>query len=1252
MGIIPSSLEYLKTDSSGKEWGENVAIRRSKNSRATPQSLEVPLSGRLQEFRTALREEIEASKRTAASSAVPLINGRRIAQIGARFQYTFEIENVLNLPGDAPGDLHIDNRAPLEVDIVAVDGLTVVLSIPENLGTVVPFARLQSNLTFLMRKLIARIEAMSGKTNVVGDRILHPFPVEGFPAQICVPHLNLGQTRAVSSSVGRNITFIWGPPGTGKTHTIGTLAEQLFALKRSVLLVSHTNTAVDQALLHISNALSSSDVTSALLDAGHVLRVGDPRDQRLAEQQHLLLGTHVARRSAALAEQRQECEGKLDAAATEVIRVSHLINLCEWVQEARADIEVMSEDFNEIRSLERQAQVLADQHRQLSASSAHWATASASANQANEWLVRMGVLQNNIGTAESRLDENLSAIQSLTAKLYEAESVLREIASVNWIVRSWRGLPTREDQQKRVANLQGELKSLRAATGPVEIYLRTLQEEHTAYVHRVASFEQEYHGAPSDILAQAQDRESRLRELYAAAQHSLHRGNSRRATLESTLRARLVPIKEMGYAPSSSDTAEGMLQAVRSAYQGVCDEVRHLDIHRLRADQETLNVGITWLQGEIAGIDESLKKVEQIVISEATIVATTLTRAYLRDTIQSRRFDTVILDEASMAPIPALWIAASLADANAVLVGDFKQLPPIVQSTQDLAKKWLGRDVFEVADLTHSDGCPPFSEVLCPLFEQHRMHPAISAVPNHFIYHNQLQDRGGNYDENEFGGWHNSECGLDSPVLLVDTESLNAWVTNAGRSGNSSRLNFLSATVCVDLAGQLLRSDRPQHSPGSRARILVVCPYRPHARLVEVILRSEGLSGEVIAGTAHSFQGNEADIVIFDLVNDEPHWKVRLFAPDYDEDTKRLLNVAVTRARRQLIVVGDFAYHLKQAKRAFLGRDLVPYLMEHYPRVEAKSLIPAGVAARAAAVQTSLQGGSVEPTTARLVVTQKDFFRLLTHDIQNADNRVVFYSAFLASHRIGEIQTVIRAAAERGVKVYVVTKPISDRKKSEAAIYSSLEQTLVEWGVCVVHKAKMHEKIVFVDDSVIWVGSLNALSFRDTQEVMERRCSREVFADYEKTLRLEELLKEYEGGQPTCPWCGAEVVASEARLDGPFYWRCVRDGCYTRRIDEEALASDIVLCKRCHGDVEYARRGEKAVWRCKSNHQHFQHIKRMHLRLPKMRAIVPPSVIRQLDEELHVTNESILTDLGSQGKREPKKNTPIQRRLFDDDAEP
>ena len=151
------------------------------------------------------------------------------------------------------------------------------------------------------------------------------------------------------------------------------------------------------------------------------------------------------------------------------------------------------------------------------------------------------------------------------------------------------------------------------------------------------------------------------------------------------------------------------------------------------------------------------------------MVATTLTRAYKRESVQKRRFDTVVLDEASMAPIPALWVAASLADANVVLVGDFRQLPPIKHADDELAEKWLGRDVFEASGVKRAfeAGEPPAHFI--QLQEQFRMHPAISAIPNHFLYGGTLRNGAGVEDDRVLDGWYEREWGYDSPVLLVDT---------------------------------------------------------------------------------------------------------------------------------------------------------------------------------------------------------------------------------------------------------------------------------------------------------------------------------------------------------------------------------------------------------------------------------------------------------------------------------------------------
>ncbi len=71
---------------------------------------EVELAGVLGEFRTALREEIEAARRAAASSGIQLLNGRLIGQAADAYQYAFTLESVLNLPDDLPGELRIPGR--------------------------------------------------------------------------------------------------------------------------------------------------------------------------------------------------------------------------------------------------------------------------------------------------------------------------------------------------------------------------------------------------------------------------------------------------------------------------------------------------------------------------------------------------------------------------------------------------------------------------------------------------------------------------------------------------------------------------------------------------------------------------------------------------------------------------------------------------------------------------------------------------------------------------------------------------------------------------------------------------------------------------------------------------------------------------------------------------------------------------------------------------------------------------------------
>ena len=313
----------------------------------TNEAKEVYLEGILSEFRTALLKEIDTASANSSTSAIPLVNGRLIAQIGGSYQYLFDMDNALNLPGDTPGDLYVPNRSPIEVAVISIDGMAITLSVPENLGKFVPVAKLQSDLAFLMRKLIGRIEAKANIPNPVGDRVLGNFTnsekINGANIEIINGLLNPEQKAAVISSLSRDITFIGGPPGTGKTETIGSIGQEFFKMNRSVLLVSHTNTAVDGALNKIGAFVREHN--QQILEEGKIIRVGDPKGSAITDK-NLLLSEHVAKRSAELTGRKEKLEFELNELAIKVKEISKTLDICEWLIEAQEDIPSMERELN------------------------------------------------------------------------------------------------------------------------------------------------------------------------------------------------------------------------------------------------------------------------------------------------------------------------------------------------------------------------------------------------------------------------------------------------------------------------------------------------------------------------------------------------------------------------------------------------------------------------------------------------------------------------------------------------------------------------------------------------------------------------------------------------------------------------------------------------------------------------------------------------------------------------------------------
>jgi hypothetical protein len=1168
----------------------------------------VELVGLPAEFRQALEDEIDAARRAASSSAVPLIDGRRIGRVGDSFQYAFRVESALNLPSDSPGDLFVLGRRPLDMVVLSIEGLSITLSVVEDLGDFVPRARLQSNLVHLMRRLIDRIESLAERENRAGDRALGLATVTGAPIRdsisaSLVESLNPEQLAAVASGLGRDTTFIWGPPGTGKTKTIGSLGAELYRRGRSLLIVSHTNIAVDQALLHVADALGGT------LTDGSVLRLGQPSDQRLGERERLMAETHIAERSAVLIERREQVQAELAVLSKQVIELQQLIDLAEWVDVAHGDLRRWSDDLQNLAVAETGAEQARASANDLAAKESDWIETERAATDALELVSERGDLGGQLADLDAQHATAEASLTEAQTRLSTEEEVLARSDGSGALMRRWRGLPPPEEQREVVARHQvlvdgaaGERDRLARAGDETRNQLAALEAQ-------LAAFAQNHGGRPAEVAERAKAEQDRIDEVRERAENLTAAARKARGSLEKTLGDRLSILQELGISEARSGAAEETLEAIATALSLAEARTAGRDPQRMRAEVAELNTTISRLEAELETIEEALDAVEQTVISEATVVATTLTRAYLRDSIQARRFDSVVLDEASMAPIPALWAAAAVADRSVTLVGDHKQLPPIAQATTEAAERWLARDVFAVAGVVEE----PRPQHFVSLRRQYRMHPQISSIANNLAYDGKLVDDDSTLDDGALGDWLDLAWGHDAPVLLVDTESTHAWVTTVAGRGSTSRLNFLSATVCVDLAERLLRKGRPELPLGERPRILVVSPYRPHSRLLGLLMNDQGIEREVVAGTVHTFQGTEADVVVLDLVNDEPHWRVGMFNPEWDAVTIRLLTVALTRPRRRLIVVGDFNYIRRNAKRATLGK-LLSQLLERHPVVEATRILPEGLAGRAARAQSLLSGGPEPPNAERLVVTQESFFERLAADLGSATDQLVIYSPFMTSNRIAVLEPQLKSAAERGVRVFVLTKSHAERGARELAGYKALEATLSEWGITVIHKHHMHEKLVFIDDRVLWAGSLNPLSFSDTQEVMERRASPEVVADYAKTLRLADMLALYEAGQAKCPICGSELMPAEGRQD-PFYWRCVQEDCHARRIDQPAPKDGKITCNNCGGAVEFGEWGGKPAWRCRKNKRHRQPVARTHLKLPKMRKLIPKRALTKLERD-------------------------------------
>ncbi|WP_405014087.1 AAA domain-containing protein [Kitasatospora sp. NBC_01539] len=501
------------------------------------------------------------------------------------------------------------------------------------------------------------------------------------------------------------------------------------------------------------------------------------------------------------------------------------------------------------------------------------------------------------------------------------------------------------------------------------------------------------------------------------------------------------------------------------------------------------------LQKEVNELDRQRRGLEDAVRARCRIKGATVSRA-----VQSRklldRVDVVVLDEAGMVDLPSAWYVTGLAGKRVVLAGDFRQLPAITKgggdrqatgSEQEHSRRWAGRDAFHAAGLVTPAGSARLDDPrLVGLGTQYRMHSEICGVVNAVAYPDAPL-RTGRPDGTRLP----ASPLLDGPLVLIDTSSRRI-------PGRDHRSNAVHEAVVHQLVrglqydGVLPGRNWTGGAPGGRPaeRMAVISPYKDQVRALNTSLGYRfGEEYEGLVDTVHRFQGSQRPLVIIDTVAGAGRSPGYFYAgTGLSSNTCRLLNVALSRAQDHLVVVADVEHLRANLAPHSEAVRMLDHLERHARRLSVDQLVPFRAAAELGELST-------EELSRPSFFPADEVPRAVAWDLRQAAKSVEIYCAFLDPGPVRYWSGPLRELGARGVQVTVFTRDHSSTPH-KAALVKNLQAA----GCRVEQRERMHEKVLIVDESVLWHGSLNLLCNSGPTDLMMR------VTDHEACRRVRRII--------------------------------------------------------------------------------------------------------------------------------------------------
>ncbi len=271
------------------------------------------------------------------------------------------------------------------------------------------------------------------------------------------------------------------------------------------------------------------------------------------------------------------------------------------------------------------------------------------------------------------------------------------------------------------------------------------------------------------------------------------------------------------------------------------------------------------------------------LVAKAQVITATLVGAN-HYTVRDVRYHTVVIDEAGQALEPACWIPV-LKGQKVILAGDHCQLSPTIKS-DTAARSGLSTTLLEKCVEAHP-------EAVTLLEEQYRMNEQIMGYSSQIFYQNKLKAHASVAQRLLFAN--------DKPVLFIDTAGCGFEEKLEGTSSTNPEEAALLLKHLTQLALQWNAQNRNENFPS----IAIISPYKQQIQVLNEQLfhvpELQPYLSNISANTVDSFQGQERDIVYISMTRSNQEGNIGFLA-----DIRRM-NVAMTRARKKLVVVGDSA---------------------------------------------------------------------------------------------------------------------------------------------------------------------------------------------------------------------------------------------------------------------------------------------------------------------------------------------------------